>query len=612
MNRRPVRNAMNESWRFRVRSLIAIAIIVVCFLGLAARLVKLQVIDHETYSTRSNDNRVKVLPVAPSRGLIYDRNGVLLADNQPAFRMQVVPEQVEDMDRMLADLQQVVALSEDDLRRFRQLVRARRAFHSLPLKFRLDETELARFAVDRHLFPGVEVVPYLTRYYPYGEALAHVLGYVGRISAADMRSLDEGQYAGTTHVGKSGLERQFESVLHGDVGHEQVEMTAQGRTLGVLERSPPKRGSDLHLTLDIELQLAAIKALGNRPGAIVALDPRSGEVVALVSNPAFDPNLFVNGISRQDYAELLQSPGKPLFNRAVQGGYEPGSTLKPFIALAGLHYKLRKPSDEIVSNGKFQLPERERIYHDWKRGGHGRVALTEAIGQSVNVYFYQLAVELGIDRIHDFLARFGFGRPTGIELNGEITGILPSRQWKRATRDEPWYLGETVISGIGQGFFVVTPLQLAFATAQLANRGTIDQLHLVSSFERDGLVTQPNWPRYDVGDDVEPQHYQAVIEGMDYVVNGARGTARAIASPRMRIAGKTGTAQVIGRADEEEEIDIDSLAAHLRHHALFTAFAPVDDPRLVVVAVAEHGGGGSHVAAPIARELIEHWLDHNQ
>jgi len=453
-------------------------------------------------------------------------------------------------------------------------------------------------------------VPYLTRRYPYGALIAHVVGYVGRIDARDQESLDPSRYLGATHIGKSGIERHYEDRLHGDVGIERVEINAEGRTLRVLERQPAASGEHLYLSLDVELQQAMVEAFAGQAGAAVALDPRNGEVLAMVSLPSYDPNPFVNGISRAAYAELLAASARPLFNRVLLGGYEPGSTLKPFIGLAGLELGLRRPEDTVFSTGAFRLPGQEREYRDWRRGGHGTINLRESIAQSVNTYYYQLALDLGIERLSTYMSRFGFGVPTGIDLDGEASGILPSPAWKRAQRNQAWYPGETVIAGIGQGFWVATPLQLAHAVSTLAAGGKRYRPHLLRAVRQgfDGSVVPmeiEQWPDIGLANDA---HLRAVIEGMVAVMHGPTGSARAVAvdSP-YRIAGKTGTAQRVSRTSEAE-VDQSKLAANLRHQALFVAFAPADEPRIALMVVVEGGGSGSRAAAPVARRILDAWI----
>ncbi|MFW5926716.1 MAG: penicillin-binding protein 2, partial [Wenzhouxiangella sp.] len=559
------------------------------------RFAHLQLGDHELYAARAEDNRIWLRALPPNRGLILDRKGRVLAENRPAYRLVMVPERARDPDAVIERLAQLVSISDDDRRRFeRQRANARR-FEAVIVKSDLSETEAARLAVHRHRFDGIEVEPYLTRHYPYGELMSHVIGYVGRIDRSDLQRFDGDHYRATTHMGKSGVERFHEMRLHGRAGLERVETNAQGRVVRVLERTVPQPGADVELTIDLDLQRAAYEALGEQSGAVVVLEVDTGQVRALVSKPGFDPNLFVHGISHANYRNLIEDPRRPLFNRFLSGGYEPGSTIKPFIALAGLEAGVITPTQQVWSGGHYQMPGHARRYYDWKEGGHGWVDLETAIAESVNVYFYRLAVELGIDRISRELALFGFGRSTGIDLPGEGDGVLPTRSWKRATYGAPWFPGETVITGIGQGFTVVTPLQLAHATAALAGRGTTAPPNLTGEAEPVQMI------RHD------PAHWEAVHAGMRAVVHWPSGTARAMASRvPVTMAGKTGTAQVFGRADaaERDEREQEELPAHLRNHALFTGFAPADSPRFAATVVVEHGGGGASVAAPVAAEVI--------
>nr|WP_269749963.1 penicillin-binding protein 2 [Pseudomarimonas arenosa] len=588
--------------------MIALLLIALALLILAGRFYWLQISQHDELLTRSDANRVKLHPIVPARGLIYDRNGELLADNVPAYRLEVVLEQVKDLPHLLDQLSQVIPLSEEERQRFLENRRQHRRFQPVPLRFRLSEAELAAFAVNRHRFPGVEAVPYLTRRYPRGDLFAHVIGYVGRIDKDELENLDPTRYAGTTHIGKLGVERAYEQRLHGEVGFEQVEVNAEGRVLRTLKRNPAGSGEHLYLSVDAKLQAAAVAAFGEQHGAAVAIDPRDGEVLALVSLPSFDPNLFVNGIASKDYA-ALQVPSRPLFNRAVLGGYEPGSTLKPFVALAGLELGLRRPGDTVFSGGAYRLPGQQREYRDWRKGGHGTVNLREALAQSVNTYFFDLAVDLGIDRMSGFIGRFGFGEPSGIDLSGEAVGILPTRGWKQATRGEPWYPGETVIAGIGQGFWVATPLQLARATAALASRGQLYQPRLVHAAQRGfdaALIDEPHPAPIDLG--LQSANVQTVIDGMVAVMHSPTGTAReSAADAGYLIAGKTGTAQRVSRVGDQA-IDLDLLPFDLRHRALFVCFAPADAPTIALAVVVESGGSGSRAAAPVARKILDAWL----
>jgi len=578
--------------RFRVLVILMMAVLLL--LGL--RFGTLQLGDHEQYAARADENRIRLRALPPNRGLILDRRGRVLADNRPAYRLVIVPERTPGLEETLGRLGELVSISAEEQASFlRQQERSRR-FEALTLKANLSEDDVALLAIERHHLPGVEIEPYLMRHYPHGEALAHVVGYVGRIDSRDLQRLDPDQYRATTHVGKIGVERHFEDRLHGKAGLERVETNAQGRVLRVLERTDPVAGQDLQLTLDLDLQQAAIDALGDQTGAIVVLKIATGEVLTLVSHPGFDPNLFVHGIAQDDYDQLLMNPQRPLFNRFLSGGYEPGSTIKPFLALAGLEHGLITPETRVFSSGSYQLPGHQRVYGDWRRGGHGWVTLEQSLAESVNVYFYQLAVELGIDRMSRELALFGFGRTTGLDLPGEGQGVLPTRSWKRAQFGQPWFPGETVITGIGQGFTVVTPLQLAHATAALAGRGMTAPPTLLEPRAPAQMVVHDDWI------------WEAVYAGMEAVVHGPTGSARAVASILpVRMAGKTGTAQVFGRADdlaEADEREQDELPQHLRNHALFIGFAPLDNPTIAISVIVEHGGGGSSVAAPVAARIV--------
>ncbi|MCH8476898.1 MAG: penicillin-binding protein 2 [Wenzhouxiangella sp.] len=581
--------------RFRVVVVLVIAALIL----LGWRYGQLQLGAHEMYAARSEENRIRLRAVAPNRGLILDRHGRVLAENRPAYRLVIVPERTPGLEDTLERLAELVDISPEEMRRFQQQRLRSRRFDSITLKSNLDDEQVARLAVARHHLPGVEVEPYLTRHYPHGKLLAHVLGYVGRIDARDLERLDRDQYRATTHVGKTGIERYYESLLHGRSGLERVETNAQGRVLRVIERTDPQPGQDLSLSLDLELQREAVAALGDLSGAVVVLKIETGEVLALVSHPGFDPNLFVHGISQADYSALLSDRRRPLFNRFLGGGYEPGSTIKPFIALAGLDSGHITADTRVFSRGWFQLPGHSRRYRDWRREGHGWVNLELAMAESVNVYFYQLAHDMGIDRISRELALFGFGRATGIDLNGESGGVLPTRAWKRATFGEPWFPGETVITGIGQGFIVVTPLQLAHATAALAGRGQTAPPRLLDPAEPARMVVHSE------------THWLTVFNAMAAVVHGPSGTARAVARQLpVRIGGKTGTAQVFGLPDDlDQERNPEDLPEHLRNHALSVGLAPLDEPRVVIRVVAEHGGGGARVAAPVAARVISRAME---
>jgi penicillin-binding protein 2 len=606
--RNRIRDVQRETMSFQARAIAGFLLIAACLALLAARFAYLQVVRHDEFSSRSDQNRISVRSIPPTRGLIYDRNGVLLAENTAAFSLEVTPEHVKDMHKMLTDLGTVVALSDDDLERFDALRKSKHAFESIPLRFKLSEDEIARFSTQRWQFDGVEIVPYLTRAYPLGEEFAHVVGYVGRIDVADAEKLDERRYAGTTHIGKTGIERHYEDELHGEPGYEQVEVNVNKRVLGTIRKVPPTPGKNIYLSIDARLQKAAEDSFEGRAGAAVAIDPRNGEVLAMVSVPSFDPNLFVNGIGKVDYSTLLNAPDKPLLNRAIAAGYTPGSTIKPYLGLGGLELGLRKPEDTVLSTGEFFIPGQSRGYRDDKRGGHGRVDLVQAISQSVNTYFYSLAYDMRIDRFSGWMGKFGFGKPTGIDLNGESSGVLPSQEWKRGRMNQSWYPGETVIAGIGQGYWVITPIQLTVADAMMAARGVRHAPHLLRAIQ-DGINAEPEIAALEPpGPSIirDPEHWFPVQQGMVAVVNGG-GTAKGLGEkfPYI-IAGKTGTAERFSRTDETWT-DIMTSAIE-RHEVLFEAFAPADDARIAVVVALEAGRSGAHDAAPVARKILDEWL----
>lgn len=589
------------------RTSVAVLVTGLALLLVLARYFSLQVTDFEVYRTQSERNRVQLQALPPKRGLIFDRNGVLLADNRPSHTLSLIPERVGDMDATLGRLGDLVALSEDDVEEFRRKLDRRRPYDPIPLRFQLSEEEQARVAVNRHGLPGVVVEAQLLRHYPHGDLFAHVLGYVGRINESELEVLDSSDYRGTFHVGKVGVEKYYEDQLHGEVGYQNVETNAHGRVLRVLDRFAPVPGRDLRLHLDIDLQRTAMRALGEQRGALVAIDPDSGGVLAMASTPSYDGNLFVNGISSRAYAALRDSPDVPLFNRAVQGQYPPGSTVKPLMALAGLQAGLITPETTVPDPGWYRLPGSTRRYRDWTlsiRGtGHAaQVDLNMAIAESCDVYFYDLARRLGIDPMHDYLAPFGLGSRTGVDTTGERAGVLPSSSWKREALNQVWYPGETLSVGIGQGYMLSTPLQLAVATATVANRGQYRVPRLVEQVGDEAPDTPA--PRYI---DAAPEHWDAIHRGMRDVVHGPRGTARSIGrGMTYDMAGKTGTAQVIGIA-QDAVYDEAAVAERHRHHGLFIAFAPLDAPRIAVAVIVENGGGSS-AAYPLARTVIDAWL----
>lgn len=610
--RQAIKNHQQEQRLFFSRAVIMVLVVLILVGTLATRLTFLQVVNYSHFTTLSQNNRVRLEAVPPPRGLIYDRNGVVLAENRPSYQLEITPEQVRDLEDTLARLTDLLSLEEAEITRFRRELRGKRPFQAVPVKLNMSDEEVAIFAINRHLFPGVDIQARLARHYPLGEEVAHVVGYVGRIDERELARIDRRNYSGTTHIGKIGIERYYEDVLHGQVGYQKVEVNAQGRVLRVLEREAPVPGRDLVLSLDVGLQAAARRALEGRNGAVVAMDPNTGEILALVSKPSFDPNLFVHGIPARVFNELRDNRYQPLFNRALSGQYPPGSTIKPIVGLAGLEAGVTTAARTMYARGYFQLPNDERRYRDWRREGHGLVNLDKAIAQSSDVYFYDLGVRMGIDRMAPFLAQFGLGQVTGLDSTGERPGLLPSREWKRATQNMPWFPGETVITSIGQGYMLATPLQMASMTSTIATRGERVRPHLlrgiIDPLSGDLRLHETEWlTPVQVS---RPEHWDQVIQPMINSVHRSNGTAYWSTGRFIRgytLAGKTGTAQVFGLA-QDEEYDEESLAKHLRDHALFIGYAPAEAPRIAVAVISEHGGSGGRVAAPIARQVIDYYL----
>ena len=574
--RRSFKDTRGESALFRRRAIAGFLLILLSFGLLVARFHFLQVTHHDEFVTRSTNNSVKPRALPPPRGLIYDRNGVVLADNVPAFRLDVVPEKVPDMQAMLTELGTVVPLGQDDLDAFKKQLSQSRRFDSVPLKLHLTEDEIDRFAVNRWRFPSVAVVPYLTRHYPLGPLFAHVVGYVSRIDADDLDRLDPDDYKGTSHVGRTGLERYYEDVLHGKPGYELVEVNADGQTQRVLKTIAPTPGENLYLSIDVRMQKAAVAAFDGRPGAAVAIDPRNGQMLAMVSVPSFDPNLFVNGIGRADYTALTTAVDKPLLDRALTGTYPPGSTVKPFLALGGLEYGIRRPQDTVLSTGQFCLPGQTRCYRDDERGGNGTVNMVRAIELSTNTYFYRLALDMGIDRLSRWMSRFSFGGKTGIDLIGEASGILPSREWKAKHSKFGWFPGETVIAGIGQGYWAVTPLQLGHAVATFAGHGMPYQPRLVMASRANGEARMQMLANPPTGPSLiqKPADWNVIDEGMRAVITGGTGSKGGIFTgfPYL-IAGKSGTAERFSR--KSDAYDTNKSTAHLaaRHRVVRGLYA---------------------------------------
>lgn len=610
--RESLKNVQAERATFFARSLIAGAFAALGLIALVVRLIDLQVVQYEYFSTRADENRMRVVPVAPVRGLIYDRSGTVLAQNQPSFVLEVTPEQIDDLDALLARLGRLVHLTDTDVQRFRDRVRKSPRYRGVPLRANLSMEEVAAYEIRRHEFRGVEITAGLARNYRLGASAAHVVGYVGGITEEELRQADERTYQGINQIGKVGVEKSHEDLLRGEPGAKIIEANAFGRPLRELDYQRGYPGRNLYLSIDARVQLVAEQALGELTGSIVALDPRNGEVIALVSKPGYDPHAFVEGIDAASYKALLGDPGRPLFNRALQGTYPPGSTIKPAMALAGLEYGAVDPEHREFCRGEMTLPGSSRKYRCWKRTGHGWVDMATGVMRSCDVYFYQLAMSLGIDRIHAAMAGFGLGAPTGLDLPLEKGGLFPSREWKQRARKENWYPGETLNVGIGQGYTSVTPLQLAQMTARIAMRGGGYKPHVLQTIEdpitkaRD-MVAPEALPKIELKDE---RSWSAVITAMENVTHSPSGTAYRIGRDApYRIASKTGTAQVAGlRQDEKVAPTLEETPLHLRDHALFIAFAPVEDPRIAVAVIAEHAGHGGSAASPIARQVMDQYL----
>ena len=610
MRRSLVTDHSEISRLFKVRAIVAGLFSFLLIAALLSRLGWLQIVEYAHFSGLSKENRVRLMALPPNRGLIYDRNGVILAENRPTYHLELTPEQVEDIDATLEGLGEIVTISEQNIEQFHTAMRTHRAFESISLRTRLSEEEVARLSVNRHRYPGMDIVARLSRHYPQGSSAAHAIGYVGRISEKELNIIDVSNYRGSTHIGKTGLEKYYEEELHGIVGQQNVEVNAEGRILRVIDKIPPLPGNNLVLNLDMELQHTAEQALGDFAGAVIVMQPKTGAILAFVSEPVYDPNLFVHGISVKGYKELREGDYKPLFNRALFGQYPPGSTLKPFLGLAGIDAKVIGHRQAIRCVGYYTLPnDEEHRYRDWKKQGHGEIELGDAIEQSCDVYFYELAHRMGINRMHDYLREFGFGDKTGIDLLGERSGLLPSKEWKRRVHNKIWYPGETLIAGIGQGYMLTTPLQLAVATSALANKGKKIQPRLLKEMrDTNGEITAMALPSVSMIKLKREDYWDYMHKAMQRVLRGKWGTARATGwkLKGYEMAGKTGTAQVFGIA-QDEEYDAETVARKLRDHALFIAFAPLEDPEIVVAIIEENGEHGSAVA-PIAKTIMDVYL----
>lgn len=612
MRHSPLNTRDRELDRFRFRLAVAATVVLLCFVILIGRFVYLQVVQHDYYTTRAEDNRISLVPIVPNRGVIVDRNGTVMARNYSAFTLEITPSKVADLDATIDAVGQLIEVLPKDRKRFRKLLEESKTFESLPIRTRLSDEEVAKFAANRFRFPGVEVKARLFRQYPLGAIASHALGYIGRINTRDLEIIEnseqEANYKGSDHIGKTGLEQKYEFQLHGETGYEQVEIDAGGRAVRSLARTAPVPGNNLTLTLDAKLQQITEKAFGDRRGALVAIEPSTGGILALVSTPTYDPNLFVDGIRTDDWDLLNNSPDKPMVNRALNGAYPPGSTFKPFMALAALEIGKRTASQTISDPGFFNFGGHH--FRDDKKGGHGSVDMYKSIVHSCDTYYYMLANDMGIDNIARFMGSLGLGSRTGVDIEGESEGVLPSQEWKRRRFKRPeqqkWYAGETISIGIGQGYNAYTPIQLAQAMATVANDGVMFRPHLVRYItdSKSGVKTyvepQPlralSW---------KPQNVEAIKKAMVGVNKEGTG-ARAFAGAEYESGGKTGTAQVFSLKGTDYKAG--KLKQELRDHALFIAFAPADKPKIALAVLVENGGFGAQSAAPIARMVLDYYL----
>ena len=613
-HRPTIRDHSAEANLFARRAFVGFVFVTLLVAVLLSNLYTIQVDDHQDYQTRSNDNRIKVIPIAPNRGLIYDRNGVLLAENKPVYNLEVIPEEVDDLDASLSALTQFIDISEQQKNDFKDDIKHNRRFKSQVLKARLTELEVARFSVNQHKFPGFSIEARLARYYPFADTLTHALGYVAKLNKKELAKLESEEqatnYRATHDIGKLGIEKYYEQLLHGQVGSQRVEVNNRGRVIRTLSMTPPQPGHDLVLTLDIGLQQIAQHAFKDMRGAVVVMDAKDGGVLALYSNPSYDPNLFVHGISSKNYKALL-NPDRPLINRTTQGRYAPASTVKPHLAILALEEGLVTENTTIWDPGFFQIPNVDHKWRDWKRWGHGHVDVYKAIEESCDTYFYDTAYRLGITKISDFMAQFGFGDLTGIDIHEETTAILPSKEWKEARFKESWWRGDTISVGIGQGYWTATPMQIANALNILVNKGVNRPPHLVQVAKQENQVVQINNEEKPPVILKDPKHWQIALDAMHNTVSKVTGTAhKAFRGVSYDPAGKTGTAQLVSIA-QGERYDAKSLKERHRDNAIYVGFAPYDDPQIVVSIVVENTGGGSTVGAPIARQLMDYYFSAN-
>ncbi|WP_292979303.1 penicillin-binding protein 2 [Nitrosomonas sp.] len=607
-----LRDHSREIRHFRIRLVMSAVIVVILFGILLGRFFYLQVMQAEHYTTLAEANRIAIQPLVPNRGLIFDRNGEILAQNYTAYTLEIIPDQVKDLESAIHELATVIEITPEDRRRFNKLKRESTRFKSLPIRSRLTDIEVARFAENQYRFPGMDIKAHPLRHYPQGELVSHVIGYIGRINDKDLEQLEADKrlknYHGSTHIGRIGIEKSYESALHGQTGFEQVETDAVGRPVRTLSREAPVAGDDLTLSLDIGLQQAAIDAFGEYRGALIALDPSNGEILAFVSKPGFDPNLFVDGIDHANWRLLNESIDRPLNNRALRGVYPPGSTFKPFMALAGLELGKRSVRYGFSDPGYFSLPGSSHRFRDWKPGGHGWVDLHKSLVISCDTYYYTLAHDLGITNIHNFIGQFGFGKETGIDIPGEVSGLLPSPEWKKKRFNQNWLPGDTISVGIGQGFNLATPLQLAYATMLLANDGKAYRPHFVKQqVDHHKNLVEDDFVTEMFRLNLKPEYLDHIKRALVDVTRPGGTAARAGVNAAYTFAGKTGTSQVIN-IKQGERYNANRINERHRDHALFIAFAPAEDPKIVLTVLVENSGSGGSTAAPIARKVLDYFF----
>ncbi|WP_240464880.1 penicillin-binding protein 2 [Paraferrimonas sp. SM1919] len=605
-----IQNHTEEAALFKRRALFTFAVVVILISILLSNLYYLQVTSHTDYQTRANENRVRVIPVAPNRGLIFDRNNNIVANNLPVYSLEMIPEKVANLEHIIAELGKLFPLEEGFIEDTQERLKYHRRFKAFTLIKQLSEKQVAKFSINQHKFPGLSIAAGLNRYYPQGESLTHLLGYVARINSKDREKISiddkEGMYAATNQIGKQGIEKFYEDILHGIPGSTEEEVNNRGRVIRTLKHIPPEAGRDLQLTIDITLQNKAIELLQGRRGAVVALDPNNGEILAMVSSPSYDPNLFVQGISSRNYSNLLNSTQKPLINRATQGQYAPASTVKPLLALAGLEHNFVTDKTKIWDPGFWQIPNVERKYRDWKRWGHGWVDLYTSVAHSCDIYFYDLAYKMGIQNIADFMQPFGFGESTGIDIHEESSAILPDKGWKRARYNQPWYIGDTISIGIGQGYWTATPIQLAYSTSILATKGQRFRPHLLKQ-----VIGEPET---NASSNLAPiklkneANWNIISNAMYQTAHKYGGSAYSLFkdSP-YKAAVKSGTGQVFGIA-EDAQYDEETVQEHLKDNALFVGWAPYNNPKIAVAVVLENAGWGSANAGPIAKGMFDSYL----